>query len=56
MKGHVSYFDRRKICPPGGSVVRSVVRRDGKELDELLLKCKSCGEEVVVEVDCEGYK
>jgi hypothetical protein len=56
--GHVSYYDKREICPKSGIGHRRVVIRDGRESDEILLKCKTrgCGEEFAVEVDCEGYK
>ena len=54
--GHISDFDKRRICPPSGTVKRSAVTRGGKELDELYLKCTTCGEEMIVPVDCEGYR
>lgn len=56
--GHVTYFDKRKVCPNNGILKRSVVRRGGTDLDEIYLKCgtSSCGAEMVVPVDCEGYK
>jgi hypothetical protein len=57
-QGHVTYFDRRVVCRPDGSVTRSVVDRDGKKLDALLLRCGTagCAESGVIEVDCEGYR
>jgi hypothetical protein len=56
--GHVTYFDKRKVCPNNGILKRSVVRRGGTDLDEIYLKCGTpgCGAEMVVSVDCEGYK
>ncbi len=54
--GHVTYFDKRRVCPDSGTFVRRVVRRGGVELDEIYLKCEQCGQELVVPVDCEGYK
>jgi hypothetical protein len=51
-KGHVTYFDRRVVCPESGEFVR----RRGGECDEILLTCGECGERFYVEVDCEGYK
>jgi hypothetical protein len=51
--GHVSYFDKRDVCR---SNIRKRVVRNGKTLDELRLRCESCGEWIVVEVDCEGYR
>jgi len=54
--GHVTYFDRRRVCPDSGTFVRNVVRRAGAELDEIALECRECGHEMFVTVDCEGYK
>lgn len=54
--GHVTYFDKRRVCPASSMIVRSLVERAGKTLDALYLKCEQCGEEMVVPVDCEGYK
>lgn len=56
--GHVTYFDKREVCPDSGTLVRKVVEQDGKELDELILECgeADCSHEIVVRVDCEGYK
>jgi hypothetical protein len=53
-KGHVTYFDKREVCRHDGNVKRTM--RDGKELDELRLRCGTCQAWVVAEVDCEGYK
>ena len=56
---HTSYYDKREVCPDSGViVVRRLVQEDDKELDELLLTCKTrgCNEQVVVRVDCEDYK
>ena len=55
-QGHISYFDRRIICPNSGVVKRSTQNRAGKRLDDIYLKCINCGEEMVVPVDCENYK
>jgi hypothetical protein len=54
--GHVTYFDKRRVCPASSMVVRDIVERAGKKLDALYLKCEQCDEEMVVHVDCEGYK
>lgn len=54
--GHVTYFDKREVCPSSGMVVRNVVERTDLRLDELYLKCKACGADVTPRVDCEGYK
>jgi hypothetical protein len=57
-KGHVTYFDRREVCREDGSITRSLVYRDDRQLDALRLRCGTagCGEWVWVDVDCEGYK
>lgn len=55
-KGHVSYYDKREYCSKQSGVFRRILERDGKELDEVLVRCKTCDEEFSVEVDCEGYK
>lgn len=54
--GHVTYFDKRRVCPASSMYVRSHEERAGKMLDLLYLTCVQCGEEIVVPVDCEGYK
>jgi len=54
--GHITYYDKRKVCPVSSMVVRDIVERAGKKLDDLYLKCGQCNEEMVVRVDCEGYK
>lgn len=56
---HTSYFDKREVCPDSRDIiVRRVVREEGKELDELVLACKTagCGKKIKVRVDCEDYK
>jgi hypothetical protein len=57
-KGHVTYFDKREVCREDGSITRSIVYRDDRQLDALRLRCGTagCGEWVWVDVDCEGYK
>ena len=56
-KNHVSWFDKREVCPADGTIHRSRMRKAGKDLDQLSLPCRTpgCGEIVVVPVDCEGY-
>ncbi len=54
--GHVTYFDKRRVCAAYTQVPREIVKRAGEELDELHLKCEQCGVEVVARVDCRGYK
>jgi hypothetical protein len=56
-KGHVSWYDKREVCPADGKVARSAVRKAEQDLTELMLPCRTagCPETVVVQVDCEGY-
>lgn len=57
-KEHVTYFDKRQVCAASSTFVRNVVRRAGMELDEIYLKCgePDCDCEMVVRIDCEGYR
>ncbi len=50
--GHVTYFDKRRVCTKKGQVVRDPETK----LDELYLKCGQCDDEMKVPVNCEGYK
>ena len=56
--GHITYFDKRRVCSAYQDVPRAIVQRAGEELDELHLTCdhSGCGLEVVARVDCRGYK
>ena len=54
--GHVSYFDKHVVCKASIQIPRIVDKQTGKELDELLLPCSTCGEEMVAHVDCGGYR
>ena len=55
--GHVTYFDKRRVCSAYTDVPRVIVGGAGdEELDELHLKCDTCGVDVVARVDCKGYK
>jgi len=54
--GHVSYFDKRRVCSAYKEVPREGRQSAGIELDELHLKCDQCGVEVVAREDCRGYK
>jgi hypothetical protein len=45
--GHITTFDRRKVCSQRTEIMRG--------LDELILNCATCGVEMAVDVDCEGY-
>ncbi len=50
--GHVTYFNKRRACSDRSGVVRD---RAGKQLNELHLKCGTCGDVMAVLIDCEGY-
>lgn len=52
--GHVTYFDKRRICNDKVNVIR--VTRAGVELDQRDLTCGTCGAEMSVHVDCRGYR
>ena len=54
--GHVSYFDRREVCSAHTKFPRETRQSAGQELDELLLKCETCGVEVAARVDCSKYR
>lgn len=54
--GHITYFDKRRVCSAYKEVPRDIRQSAGQELDELHLKCDTCGGEVVARVDCRGYK
>jgi hypothetical protein len=55
--GHVTYFDKRRICTEQTGFVRSLVRDEaGRELDELALPCGQCDAVVKVRLDCGGYR
>jgi TIR domain len=54
--GHVSYFDRREVCSAHTTFPRETRQSAGQELDELLLKCETCGLEVAARVDCGKYR
>lgn len=54
--GHVSYFDKRVVCTDYQVVPRILTTSADKELDTLMLHCKTCGVEVTTRVDCGAYK
>jgi hypothetical protein len=54
--GHISYFDKRRVCSAYTEVPRAIRQSAGIELDELHLNCDQCGVEVVAREDCRGYK
>ena len=54
--GHVTYFDKRRVCSAYTEVPRDIRNSAGLELDELHLKCETCGEGIVASVDCRDYR
>jgi hypothetical protein len=54
--GHVTYFDKRRVCSAYKEVPRDIRHSAGLELDELHLKCETCGEVIVASVDCRDYR
>jgi hypothetical protein len=52
--GHVTYFDKRRICKDQVDVIR--VMGAGVELDQRDLTCGTCKEEMKVRLDCRGYR
>ncbi len=54
-KGHKSTFDKYDVCNRDDMLLRG---KAGKRLpmEEVILKCKKCGIEMSVEIDCGGYR
>lgn len=52
---HITYFDKRRVCV-SEKLVRGSTQRAGAALTELDLMCGECGAEMMVRVDCEGYR
>ena len=55
INGHTSQFDKREVCRRNKTTWRDT-GQEPQEKDELLLKCKTCGEDMSVDVDCGGYR
>ena len=53
---HVSYLDKREVCPKLNQVDREVKIRDGVELDTITVICKHCTKEFKTAIPCKGYK
>jgi len=54
--GHVSYFDKIEVCTAYTKFSRQIRQRAGQELDEVILKCDTCGVKVAARVDCSKYR
>lgn len=57
-KGHVSWFDARRLCHDHSTFAREVLRRAGAEVSEIQVTCGEggCGETVKVRLNCEDYE
>ena len=53
--GHVNYFDKRQVCPSKKSYWRRTTEKEGIVFDRLTLRCGKCAQEILVDVNCEGY-
>ena len=53
--GHLTDFDKRRICSAQSQVVRGGKEQAGAELDTMDLPCEKCGHIMPTRVDCEGY-
>jgi hypothetical protein len=56
--GHVTWFNKRRVCGQDGSIQRSWREHNGRRVARLTLRCEqqSCRQEMVREIDCEGYR
>jgi hypothetical protein len=56
-KGHVSWFDKRRLCSDHTTFTRTVARRADANLSEIAVRCgePGCGEVTKVSLDCEEY-
>ena len=52
--GHITYFDKRRVCV-NEKLVRGSLQPAGVTLIDLDLPCGECGAIVPVQVDCGGY-
>jgi hypothetical protein len=53
--GHASSFDKRDLCKNLGRYWRRSVLREDLPFQEVVLTCQTCGEDIIVDLDCEGY-
>jgi hypothetical protein len=53
--GHANTFDKRDLCKNLGRYWRRSVLREGLPFQEVVLTCQTCGERIIVDLDCEGY-
>ncbi len=53
--GHASTFEKSELCKNLGRYWRRSVLREGLPFQEVVLTCQTCGERIIVELDCQGY-
>jgi len=53
--GHANSFDKSDLCKNLGRYWRRSVLREGLPFQEVVLTCQTCGEDIIVDLDCEGY-
>lgn len=53
--GHVNYFDKRQVCPSKKSYWRRTTVKEGVVFDRLTLRCSKCSQEILIDIDCEGF-
>jgi hypothetical protein len=53
-KGHPNYYDKRLICK--GEIRYRELDDKATPIDAIVVNCQTCGEEMKILVDCEGYK
>ncbi len=53
--GHANHFDKAEICNNLGEYWRRSVIRENLLFQEVNLPCQSCGEGMVVEINCDGF-
>jgi len=56
-QGHVSYYDRRRICADESVIMRSRVRAGEQEVDEFYVQCREsgCAEIHKLQINCGEY-
>lgn len=55
--GHVSYYDRRRVCSDKSEFMRERVRVGGRDVERFYVPCRTpgCGEKSTIEIDCGEY-
>lgn len=56
--GHVSYYDRRRVCSDQNEFMRETVRVDGRSTERFFVPCRTNGcmeRQLTLEIDCEEF-